>query len=251
MSANAAVLYESTSSTRERCILDHIHIVKIIAFQEAIRLPSYAHMDIDDLISVGTMGLMNAVDKFDVSRKVLFKTYASVRIRGAIKDELRKLDFMTRSMRDKSKQLIKASESIERSTGRPAEDEELARVLNKTTDELYELMSEVGGLRLYSLDGLNKDYDDKRSMFDLIENPDAEDPVNVVGTKELKQRVVKILGTLPKTDRLVVSLYYYDELTLRDVGKVLGVTESRVCQLLSGILRTLATRLKRYNRGLW
>lgn len=234
---------ESAAPDRDRLVEENMHIVKIIAHQVAMNLPP--HIEVDDLISAGTIGLLEAVDRFDSSKGVRFNTYASIRIRGAIMDELRGMDWMTRSMRDKSNQLEKAYHEIERKTGRPAEAEEVAKYMGIKTDQLYNILSEVSALTVLNLEDLGVNNEDGMDILECIKDPDGKDPMAVAKLNELKKRVAEAVSSLPEKEKLIISLYYYDEMTLKEIGKILGITESRVCQLHSQTMHRLKIRLKK------
>lgn len=229
---------------RDKLLEDNIHLVKIIAYQVAVNLPP--HIDVNDLISAGTIGLLESIDRFDTSKGVQFNTYASIRIRGAIMDELRSMDWMTRSMRDKSNQLEKAYDEIERKTGRPAEVEEVAKFLEISTDELHTILSQVSALSVLNLEdmGINH-YDEGMDILECIKDPEGKDPMTIVKLNEIKRRIAGAVETLPDKEELIISLYYYDELTLKEIGKILEITESRVCQLHSQTMHRLKAKLKK------
>ncbi|MFQ5736235.1 MAG: FliA/WhiG family RNA polymerase sigma factor [Thermodesulfobacteriota bacterium] len=237
-------VYEpEVKANRDKFLVDNIHLVKIIAYQVAVNLPP--HIDVQDLISAGTIGLLESIDRFDPGKGVQFNTYASIRVRGAIMDELRSMDWMTRSMRDKSNQLEKAYDEIERRTGRPAETEEVAGFLEISTDELHKILSQVSALSVLNLEDMGINHDDGMDILDCIKDPDAKDPMVVAKFNEMHRRVAEAVEGLPDKEKLIISLYYYDELTLKEIGKVLELTESRVCQLHSQTMHRLKSRLKK------
>lgn len=240
--------YAPAKSERDTLLEQNVHLVKIIAYQVAMNLPP--HIDVNDLISAGTIGLLESIDRFDPSKGVQFNTYASIRIRGAIMDELRSMDWMTRSMRDKSNQLAKAYEEVERRTGRPAEAEDVAKYLHITTDELHSILGQVCALSVLNLEdmGINH-HDDGMDILECIKDPEGKDPMLIVKFNELKKRLAEAVETLQEKEKLIVSLYYYDELTLKEIGKVLDITESRVCQLHSQIMIRLKAKLKKHMNG--
>ncbi len=230
---------------RDRLVEENVHLVKIIAYQVAVNLPP--HIDVNDLMSSGTIGLLEAIDRFDKSKGVQFNTYASIRVRGAIMDELRSMDWMTRSMRDKSNQLERAYDQVERETGRPAELDEVADVLEMSTDDVNTILSEVCSLSVLSFEDMGlKQYDDGMNILECIKDPNAKDPLLVAKVNELKRKVAEVIETLPAKEKIIISLYYFDELTLKEIGKVLDITESRVCQLHSQTMHRLKVRLKKY-----
>ncbi len=244
MNTQAVSVYEGGGSARDRLFADNSYIVRIIAFKKAKELPP--HIDIDDLISAGMIGLLNAIDKFDASKGASFKSYASIRIRGAIKDELRKMDWMSRSMRDKSNQVRKMYDQINMDTDKPVDDEEATKSLEKSTDVLHGLIRRMGTLSLLSLEDLGAGHNHEGNILDCIKDPKAEDPMAETLKGELKSRIMEVIEALPERERLVVTLYYYEELTLKEIGKVLDTSEGRVCQLLKEILQLLKIRLRGY-----
>lgn len=237
-------LMGSEKRSRDKLLEDNLYLVKIIAYQVAVNLPP--HIDVNDLIGAGTIGLIEAIDRFDTSKGVQFNTYASIRVRGAIMDELRSMDWMTRSMRDKSNQLEKAYIEVERRTGRPAEIEEVASVLDITTDALYTILSQVSALSVMSLEDMGiGHHDEGMDILECIKDPEGKDPMTIVKFNELKRKIAEAVETLPEKEKLIISLYYYEELTLKEIGKVLNITESRVCQLHSQTMHRLKGKLKR------
>lgn len=228
---------------RDELLEKNVHLVKIIAYQVAVNLPP--HIDVQDLISAGTIGLLESINRFDPSKNVQFNTYASIRIRGAIMDELRSMDWMTRSMRDKSNQLEKAYDEIERKTGRPAETDEVASYLEISSEALHKILSQVSALSVLNLEDMGVNHDDGMDILDCIKDPEGKDPMVVAKYNELNRMVAEAVETLPEKEKLIVSLYYYEELTLKEIGKVLDITESRVCQLHSQTMHRLKSRLKK------
>jgi RNA polymerase sigma factor for flagellar operon FliA len=245
MLTQAIGVCEDAVPVRDKLFTDYFELVKIIAFKKAQTLP--AHMDVDDLISAGTIGFLDAIEKFNVSKGASFKAYASIRILGAIKDELRRMDWMSRTMRKGSNQLKKVYEKIEMITGGPADDEEVARSLKKTIGELHILISRVGVFSHVNLEDLNLGYNHEGDILDSIKDPNAEDPADISRIREFKARLVKLLQALPKKKRLVITLYYYEGLTLKEIGEVLGNSEGRICQLLKEVLDKLRVRLRGYS----
>lgn len=233
---------------KSRLLDEHLHIVKIIAYQVAGGLPQ--HIDVNDLISAGMIGLLESIERFDSSRGVQFNTYASIRVRGAMMDELRSMDWMTRSMRDKSNQLERAYGEIEKKTGRPAEEEEVAGLLGVSTEGFNALLSEVRSLSVLNLEDMGlKNLDDGMDILDCIKDPNAKDPVSAMKATELKRGVASAIALLPEKEKLIISLYYYEELTLKEIGKVLDLTESRVCQLHTQIMHRLKSRLRGFTEA--
>jgi RNA polymerase sigma factor for flagellar operon FliA len=244
MHTEAMKVHEGAVPTKEKFYADNAQLVRIAAFSKAKGLPS--HIEVDDLISAGTIGLLDAIEKFDESKGASFKTYASIRINGAIKDELRRMDWMSRPMRKQSTQLNKAFERVEMSTGGPADFDEVARSLEKTTEELHTLISRVGSLSLLNFDDLIVNHDHEVNILDCIKDPNVEDPADTAGSNELRKRIMEALEAISEKERLVITLYYYEELTLREIGTVLGYSEGRACQLLKEALQRLRVLLGAY-----
>lgn len=219
-------------------------MIRYVAGRIAMRLP--AHVSLDDLISAGVIGLIDAVDKFDPDKKVQFKTYAEFRVRGAILDELRSMDWVPRSVRRKSTQLENAYNKLQNQLGRPASDEEVAEALGIDMDALFRLLDEVKGVNLLSLDDQDNPLNqlDADQVMEALGRADREDPLALLGLAELQSQVAEAIAGLPEKEKLVVSLYYYDELTMREIGEVLGYTESRISQMHTKAILRLRARLR-------
>jgi RNA polymerase sigma factor for flagellar operon FliA len=193
-----------------------------------------AHVEEADLISYGLVGLISAIARFDLTREIKFETYAIPRIRGAIIDELRSLDWVPRSVRARAREIERASAKLEHRLQRAPTDEEMAKELGIGTDELEESLLQISNSTIAALDELWTVSDasgDQVSLLDTIHDPDAPDPERIVDATELKDRVADAIARLPEREKLVIALYYYENLTLREIGEVLGVTESRISQL--------------------
>lgn len=229
--------------TKDQIVVKYASLVKYLAQKIAIRLP--ANIELDDLISAGVIGLMDAVDKFDHTRDNKFKTYAEFRIRGAMLDELRSQDWVPRSIREKAKQLERVFAKIEQEKGRPATDQEVCDTLKITPEEFGELLNEVRSVSLLNYDDLNSlTKNDKKSMIGLVENGKLNNPYAEVSRTNLKGMVEKAISDLPEKQRLVLALYYYEDMNLKEIGRVLEVTESRVSQLHTQAILRLKSRLK-------
>ncbi len=248
--AHQSKVFETTvsaNSHRDELILEHLPQIKYIAQRISTKLPS--HVELNDLVSAGILGLLDAIDKFDESRGVKFKTYAELRIKGAILDSLRNLDWAPRSLRKKSKDLEKVYRELEQRFGRPATDKEVCDEMDITLDEFYELVDQIKGLNLGSFQELSNQDDDKSGEPLVKYVPDAPqmDPFFLYHKTEIQGILSTAIDLLPKKERLVVSLYYFDELTMKEIGKVLGVNESRVSQLHTKAMLRLRTKLKKMN----
>lgn len=234
-----------TPQQKDKLIMEYAPLIKFIAQKIAIRLPS--NIELDDLISSGVIGLMDAIDKYDPTRDNKFKTYAEFRIRGAILDELRAQDWVPRSVRDKAKLLDRTMMELEATMGRVASDEEVAARLNMTMDEFYDLVNQVRPVSVLSIDDQATFSNvDKKSILNLLESCKLNNPFNQLNLKSVKGIVAKAIEELPERQRLVLSLYYYEDLNLKEIGKVLRVTESRVSQLHAQAVSRLRTKLTQH-----
>lgn len=234
---------------RNDMILEYLPLVKFIASRIASRLPS--HVDINDLINSGIIGLIDAIEKFDASRKIKFKTYAEFRVKGAILDELRALDWVPRSTRQKASMLEKAYQELDQRLGRAATDAEMVEHLGISVEEFDALVREARGVSLISLDELQHDQDEnfERNLLEYLADPDALSPSQLMNLDQIYRIVAESIDQLPEKERLVISLYYYEELTMKEIGEILTITESRVSQIhTKAILRLRGRLLKVLNR---
>ncbi len=228
---------------KEEIIIEYAPLIKYIAQKIAARLPS--NVELDDLISCGVIGLMDAIKKFDPSRDNKFKTYAEFRVRGAILDELRAQDWVPRSIREKAKLVERAYSKLESANGRPATDEEMCEELNITQDEFYDLLNKAKSVSLLNIDdaaSFNKG--DKKLLSGVLDTNNFTNPFNAINAKSFQEKIKDGIRTLPEKQRLVLSLYYYEDLNLKEIGQVLNVTESRVSQLHTQAIMKLKTRLR-------
>lgn len=198
----------------------------------AAGLPS--HVDEGDLISYGLIGLIGSIERYDLDRDIKFETFAVSRIKGAIIDELRSLDWVPRSVRSKARDVEKTHSELENRLGRAPTEEEMAQKLGVSVDDFRNTLLEIANSSVLALDDLWTVADPdggQVSLLDTIRDPHAVDPEEAIDTVELKDRLAEAIESLPDRERLVIALYYYETLTLREIGEVLGVTESRVSQL--------------------
>ena len=232
---------------RERLLVQHLPLVKQIAGRMAIGLPK--SVDVDDLVSAGVIGLIDALNNFDASRGVQFKTYATLRIRGAILDELRSLDWVPRSARARSREVERAVVKLENQLGRSPTETEIAREMGIPLEDLYKALDDAGISTVLSLDDLvhmGGGSDDRPvPLVEAIEAPDRPDVLADIEREETKKIIMELLDTLPEQERLVIALYYYEELTLKEIGEVMGLTESRISQIHTKVILTLRGKLKR------
>lgn len=230
-------------SKRDELILTYAPQIKYIAHRLAIRLPP--HVEVDDLISAGVIGLIDAIEKFDPGRDIQFKTYAEFRIKGAMLDDLRSQDWIPRSVRQKAAALERSYAEIEQREGRAATNEEVAEALNMTMDAFHDLMSRVKGLSLISIECGDEDNILNRRIFESLTGDPEDNPLSIIKKKELKQIIARNIEALPESEKMVVSLYYYDELTMKEIGRVLSITESRVSQIHTQAMLRMRGRLKK------
>ncbi|HQN17695.1 MAG TPA: FliA/WhiG family RNA polymerase sigma factor [Syntrophobacteraceae bacterium] len=227
-------------STKEETILGHLDLVKYLALRLAPRLPG--DISVDDLFSAGIIGLMDAIDKFDPSQQIQFKTYAKIRIKGAMLDEIRSLDWVPRSLRQKSTMLGRVCVALEEKLGRRPEEEEVAAELNLSLEDYYGLIEEIKSISVLPLEVLDTMEDGHPEELLSLQ---SDGPFQNAYRKQIQQKLGEAIGTLSKNEQLVLSLYYYEELTMKEIGVVLGFTESRISQLHTQAVARLRTRLAR------
>ena len=239
--------YSPVNSTRDRLVVEYAPLIKYIAQKIAARLPT--NIELDDLISSGVIGLMDAIEKYDASRDNKFKTYAEFRIRGAILDELRAQDWVPRSVREKAKTLERCYVRIEQQKGRQATDEEVCADLGISQDEYHDMLNQVRSVSLLSFDDVqNFSKADKRALhgFSDAASYKSSTPFSEVNHAALKGMISEAINDLPEKQRLVLSLYYYEDLNLKEIGRVLDVTESRVSQLHTQAILRLKGKLRNH-----
>lgn len=226
--------YKTTGSAtaRDQLILNYSPLVKYVAGRVAVGLP--ANIEQADLISYGIFGLIDAIDKYDRGRNIKFETYAISRIRGAIIDELRAIDWVPRSVRFKAREVEKAYASLENKLKRPPSDQEIAEEMGITTDDLNHIYTQLSSVSLIALDELMSiegDKGDKLSLLETLEDTKTAGPMEAFESEEMKEILVTAINRLPEREKKVITFYYFAGLTLAQIGEVLGVTESRVCQI--------------------
>ena len=236
--------YMSTknSEIRDKIILEYAPLVKIVAGRLSIYL-GY-NVEYDDLVGYGIFGLIDAIDKFDYDKGVKFETYASLRIRGAILDQIRKMDWIPRSLRQKQKKMEAAISKIETQYGRPAKDEEIASELGIETEELISWQGQAKITNIISLDEFVEAAGEKE--VNAIKSNSYEQPESIALKNEIKQQLMDSLETLTDKERKVILLYYYEELTLKEISRILEVSESRVSQLHTKALLKMKSKLGPY-----
>ena len=230
---------------RNELILTYTPLIKYIASRLASRLPS--HVSLDDLISCGIIGLIDAIDKFDMSKNVQFKTYAEFRIKGAMLDELRSLDWVPRSIRRKITDLEQTYSVLEKRLGRPATDEEVAQELKMPLPSFHKLLDETKSVTFLDIELLRQRNCDGNRPDTMAEpfTGAENDPFSAINLAQVRDLVAKAIDELPEKERLTVSLYYFNELTMKEIGQVLGYTESRISQMHSKAMLRLRTKLKK------
>jgi RNA polymerase sigma factor FliA len=229
---------------RDQLLLHYSPLVKYVAGRVAVGLPQ--NVEHADLVSYGIFGLIDAVEKFDPERGYKFETYAIARIKGSIIDELRAMDWVPRSVRARARDIERAIAELERKLHRAPTDEEISEKLGLSTDELDDSLTDISRSSIAALDELwtvNTGGGDSVALIDTIEDIEAPDPQGSLSQTEMKEAIGEAIARLPEREKLVVTLYYYEELTLREIGEVLGVTESRVSQLHTKAILRLKARL--------
>jgi RNA polymerase sigma factor for flagellar operon FliA len=229
---------------RDRLILTYAPLVKYVAGRLGSGLP--AHVDEGDLVSYGLLGLIGAIERFDPDRDIKFETYAIARIKGSIIDELRSMDWVPRSVRARARDIERTIASLESKLTRAPTDEEIASALNITEGEFQDSLLEISRSSIAALDELWSSpgsSGDAVALIDTIEDPQAAEPQSAMAHTEIREALGEAIARLPEREKLVVTLYYYEELTLREIGEVLGVTESRVSQLHTKAILRLKARL--------
>ena len=235
---------ERLAKKHDAFVIEMIPYVKYLAHRIATGLPPC--VDLNDLINYGVIGLLDACKKFDVSKGVKFKTYAETRIRGAILDGMRAADWVPRSVRKKRRDLENAYRCVEQDFGRPATDDEVARRMNMPVHDFREMLKDVQGVALGSLEELTSGMDDSVEKIALgyRQDPGEGDPQVLVEREQMREIVAEAVAELPEKERLICSLYYYDELTMKEIGATLGISESRVSQLHTKAMLRIRSRIE-------
>ncbi len=229
---------------RDRLILTYAPLVKYVAGRLGSGLP--AHVDEGDLVSYGLLGLIAAIERYDPDRDVKFETYAIARIKGSILDELRAMDWVPRSVRSRAREIERAMAELEAKLGRAPSDEEIAAKVGISQGELEGSLTDISRSSIAALDELwtvSGSGGDQVALIDTIEDESLPDPQSAMTSTEMKEAIADAIARLPEREKLVVTLYYYEDLTLREIGEVLGVTESRVSQLHTKAILRLKARL--------
>ena len=224
---------------QEKLLTDHIDLVKRIAYHLIARLP--AHTEIEDLMQSGMMGLLEAATNYDPTRGASFATFAGIRIRGAMLDEVRRHDWTPRSVHQKQRQVSQAISTIEAQTGRPAEPKQVAERLGISLEEYYKILRDSAGCKLFSLDETLDETTQKKQILDER----SIQPEEAFSEDQFRKELADVISGLPDRERLILSLYYERELNLKEIGQILNVSESRVCQIHGQTLARLRSRMNR------
>ncbi|MEI6125575.1 MAG: FliA/WhiG family RNA polymerase sigma factor [Pseudomonadota bacterium] len=229
---------------KEELILKYAPLIKYIANRIACRLPQ--HIDIQDMINSGVLGLMDAIEKFDSSKGVKFETYAEYRIKGAILDSLRAMDWVPRSVRKVATMLENTYADLEKRLGRHATDEEVAQAMDVGVEKFHKLINRVSHVTMVSLERDPKNTNSKHSLLDKLMDEDNATPFERLDNEELKDVLANNIDRLPEKEKVVISLYYYNELTMKAIGKRLNLTESRVSQIHTKAVLRLRGKLRKF-----
>ncbi|MBC9711669.1 RNA polymerase sigma factor WhiG [Streptomyces sp. TRM66268-LWL] len=233
---------------REQLILHYSPLVKYVAGRVSVGLPP--NVEQADFVSSGVFGLIDAIEKFDIEREIKFETYAITRIRGAMIDELRALDWIPRSVRQKARNVERAYATLEAQLRRTPSETEVAAEMGIAVEELHAVFSQLSLANVVALEELLHvgGEGDRLSLMDTLEDTAADNPVEVAEDRELRRLLARAINTLPEREKTVVTLYYYEGLTLAEIGNVLGVTESRVSQIHTKSVLQLRAKLASFGR---
>lgn len=236
---------DGDQQARERLVLAYSPLVKYVAGRMSSGLP--AHVEEADLISYGLLGLISAIERFDLEREIRFETFAVTRIKGSIIDELRSLDWVPRSVRAKAREIEQTNAKLENKLQRAPTDAEMSNAMGVTEDEFQASLVKIANSSVVALDELwtvSDSSGDQVSLLDTIPDPHAADPSRELDLTDMKDSLADAIAKLPEREKLVIALYYYENLTLREIGEVLGVTESRVSQLHTKAVLRLKSKLQ-------
>ncbi|MBP5587474.1 MAG: RNA polymerase sigma factor WhiG [Treponema sp.] len=244
--------YKKTKSPqlRDKFIRQYMPLVKYVAGKLAVGMPG--SVEFDDLVGFGQFGLLDAIEKFDPAKNVKFKTYAVTRIRGAIFDELRQLDWVPRSVRQKSREIEDTIVDLESKLGRTATDAEIAQQMGVSEAEYQQTVMKVSGTSVLSLNDVwySGNDNDHMSIGDSIESPSSLNPDVIVEREEIRKIIVEAINELPEKEKMVIVLYYHEDLTFKEIGQVLDVSESRISQLHTKANLRLRAKLTNLRKGI-
>ncbi|MDR3203893.1 MAG: FliA/WhiG family RNA polymerase sigma factor [Deltaproteobacteria bacterium] len=235
-----------TMEEKTQYVEQYAPLIRYLADRLAARLPD--HIVKDDLVSSGVLGLIDAVDRFEAGRGIMFKTYAEFRIKGAMLDELRQLDWVPRTVRKKSAELDRLWRGLERDLGRPPTDEESAEAMGLDIASYLKLLNEVSTVNILDLGAFKPEgfTGDQADIYDILADENGVDALTALGLEEAKKILIEAIDALPEKEKLVVTLYYHEELTMKEIGQVMGYTESRISQLHTKSVVRLRGKLSRY-----
>lgn len=238
-------------SIRDAIVKQYAPLVKYVAGKVSVGMPQ--SVDFDDLVGFGVFGLFDAIEKFDPDKHVKFKTYAVTRIRGAIFDELRSIDWVPRSVRQKTREIDETVQHLEARLGRSATDDEVAGEMGMSLEQYNQMMLKVSGTSMLSLNDVwyTGEDNDKISIVESIEAPNSLRPDAIAEKDEMRRVIVEAINDLPEKEKKVLVLYYYEDLTLKEIGKVLDVTESRISQLHTKAISRLRGKLTNLKKGIF
>jgi RNA polymerase sigma factor for flagellar operon FliA len=239
-----------SSSLRDKFVRQYMPLVKYVAGKLAVGMPG--SVEFDDLVGFGQFGLLDAIEKFDPDKNVKFKTYAVTRIRGAIFDELRQLDWVPRSVRQKSREIEDTIVDLEAKLGRTATDSEIAKQMGVSEEEYQQTVMKVSGTSVLSLNDVwySGNDNDHMSIGDSIESPVSLNPDVIVEREEIRRVIVEAINELPEKEKMVIVLYYHEDLTFKEIGQVLEVSESRISQLHTKANLRLRAKLTNLRKGI-
>ena len=237
-------------SIRDYFVKQYAPLVKYVAGKVAMGMPG--SVEFDDLVGFGVFGLFDAIEKYDPSKAVKFKTYAVTRIRGAIFDELRTIDWVPRSVRQKTREVEDTVRDLEANLGRSANEDEIAKAMGMNLPDFQQLLLKISGTSILSINEVwySGEDNDRISIAESIESPSSFNPDTIVEKDEIKRVIVEAINELPEKEKKVLVLYYYEDLTLKEIGQVLEVTESRISQLHTKAITRLRGRLTNIKRGI-
>lgn len=240
--------HKISEKQKEKVVEQFLPRVKYYASKYAFCLP--AELNIEDLVSAGIVGLLEAIERYDPSMNATLSTFADFRIRGAIIDEIRSMQWASKDARKKLEEVRKAYSELEKNFNRIATDEEVAERLNITLDELYKTLSIANTMNMISLEDLGVSKDgESLDILECISKEDERDMLDELNLKELRSALGIAIDELPEKERLVITLYYFEELTMKEIGRVLDISESRVCQLHGKVLIKLKKKMERFKNG--
>lgn len=242
--------HKQDEEARQELINRHLHLVKYIASRMVVHLPPM--VELDDLISYGVFGLLDAIEKFDYRRGVKFETYAYTRIKGAVLDGLRAMDWLPQSLRKQAKEVEAAYWQLYHQDGRPPSDDQVAQSLGLSSEEYGQLSQRLSSTTILSLEdvlGSGDDGDGSISLRDLLADPESPDPLAAVQLSEAKERLAAAIAALPERDQLIISLYYYEGLTVKEIAEIMDLSASRISQIHTRAVMRLRAHMQAGQAG--